>query len=180
MGKCAGVGDGGVTGAALSGPQIRCSAQGLGLIRASEGLRLEAYHDTGGVLTIGYGHTRGVLKIKGPITRDEAERLLREDVAEAEDTIRAYVPHAVCEKLPQAAWDALVDFVFNLGHQAFRNPRDNSRTGIARALDDRRWFDVPAQLRRWVYDDGKKQRGLEIRRDAECVMWNSADWSGVL
>lgn len=154
----------------MSGPEIRTSARGLALIRESEGLRLTRYRDTGGVLTIGYGHTGGVLNLPETITRDAAERLLREDVAEAEATILAYVDEKTCDDMPQAAWDALVDFVFNLGHQAFRNPRDNSRTGIARALDERRFFDVPAQLRRWVYDNQKKQGGLVKRRDAECVM----------
>lgn len=164
---------------ALSGVPIRCSETGLALIRASEGLRLDPYRDTGGVLTVGYGHTRGFPPMLETITRDDAERLLREDVAEAEATIRAYVAESVCDALPQAAWDALVDFVFNLGHQAFRNPRDNSRTGIARALDARRFFDVPAQFRRWVYDNGRKLPGLVTRRDADAALWNSADWSGV-
>lgn len=155
---------------------IRCSDRGLALIRASEGCELAPYRDTGGVLSIYYGHTKNVLKLKAPYTREEAERLLREDVADAEDTIRAYLPDSIERELPQAAWDALDDFVFNLGAQAFRNPSTGALTGLARALEGRKWSDVPTQFRRWVFDNGRKQRGLEIRRDAECVLWNSAEW----
>ena len=36
------------------------SQDALSLVKASEGLRLQAYQDTGGVWTIGYGHTAGV------------------------------------------------------------------------------------------------------------------------
>ena len=146
------------------------------MIRASESLVLKPYRDTGGVLTIYYGHTRKAHQLAGPYTREEAERLLREDVAEAEATIRAYIPDHICDELPQAAWDALVDFVFNLGHQAFRNPNNGERTGVARALEERRFADVPMQFRRWVYDNGRKLGGLVTRREAESVLWNSARW----
>ena len=36
------------------------NAAGLALVRAYEGLRLEAYQDGAGIWTIGYGHTEGV------------------------------------------------------------------------------------------------------------------------
>lgn len=153
--------------------EIRTSEAGLALIRAAEGLRLAAYRDTGGVPTIGYGHTRGV-RMGHTITKPVAEQFLREDVQEAEDTIRAYLPDAIIDALPTAAWDALVSFVFNLGHQAFRNPRTGTMTGIARALEARRWDEVPAQMMRWVYDNGRKIDGLINRREAESALWRSA------
>lgn len=151
---------------------IRTSERGLALIRASEGLRLAAYRDTGGVWTIGYGHTRGV-KRGHTCTHAVAEQWLREDVLEAEDTIRAYLHPDTIDAMPQAAWDALVSFVFNLGHQAFRNPGTGSMTGIARALEARDWNEVPAQMRRWVYDNGRRIEGLANRRDAEVALWRA-------
>lgn len=39
---------------------MRISEEGKQLIRDFEGLRLSAYRDAVGVLTIGYGHTKGV------------------------------------------------------------------------------------------------------------------------
>ena len=48
-----------------------------------EGLRLEAYRDAAGVVTIGYGHTKGVL-MGDRITKYWAKDLLMRDVAEVE------------------------------------------------------------------------------------------------
>lgn len=152
--------------------KIRTSDAGLQLIREAEALRLKAYRDTGGVPTIGYGHTRGV-KMGQTCTRDVAEQWLREDVAEAEDTINTFVPAVVVGVLPQPAWDALSSFVFNLGSQAFRNRRTHSKTGLARALEARDWHDVAVQMRRWVYDNGEIQGGLVKRRAAESALWAS-------
>lgn len=159
-------------------PALHCSEAGLRLIRGHEGLRIEAYRDAGGVPTIGYGHTRGV-RMGQTISREQAELFLREDVAEAEDTIRAYVSPDTLDVMPQEAFDALVDFVFNLGHQAFRNPKTGSSTGIARALEGRRFADVPNEMRRWVYDNGQKLPGLIVRRENCVRLWNSAAWAGV-
>ena len=56
----------------------RISTQGLDEIKKSEALSLKAYQDTGGVWTIGYGHTGkvgGVPVGSGmTITKDQAER----------------------------------------------------------------------------------------------------------
>ena len=43
---------------------MRISEEGKQLIRDFEGLRLSAYRDAVGVLTIGYGHTRGVRRCR--------------------------------------------------------------------------------------------------------------------
>lgn len=151
---------------------LRTSEAGLALIRAAEGLRLTAYRDTGGIWTIGYGHTKGV-RAGQSITREQAEQFLHDDAIIAEDTIRDHLPGAVIEAMPQAAWDALVSFAFNLGANAFRNPRNNSSTGLLRALVAREWSAVPAQMRRWVYDNGRKLKGLIARREAEATLWQS-------
>ena len=51
---------------------MRISEEGKQLIRDFEGLRLSAYRDAVGVLTIGYGHTKSV-RPGQVITRTEAE-----------------------------------------------------------------------------------------------------------
>lgn len=150
----------------------RISDEGLALIEEFEGVKLAAYLDGGGVPTIGVGHTRGV-KLGDTCTAEQARAWLREDVEEAEATIVRHIPGKVYMALPQAAWDALVSFVFNLGDQAFKNPTTGALTGLARALNGRRWDDVPDEMRRWVYDNGKKVRGLENRRKKEAALWSS-------
>jgi GH24 family phage-related lysozyme (muramidase) len=52
---------------------MKISDRGLALIKRAEGLRLDAYKDGGGVLTIGYGSTRDV-HASLTITPGEAER----------------------------------------------------------------------------------------------------------
>jgi lysozyme len=52
---------------------------GLALIKEAEGYRDHAYQDTGGVWTIGYGHTRGV-KMGDSISHERAEMLLEADL----------------------------------------------------------------------------------------------------
>lgn len=151
---------------------MRTSEAGLALLREVEGLRLKAYRDGGGVWTIGYGHTRGV-KAGQVITEAMAGLYLEQDVEVAEATIHRHLPDAICAALPQAAWDALVSFVFNLGDQAFVNA-DKSLTGICRALLRRAWSDVPHQMRRWIYDNGERIDGLVNRRDKESALWASA------
>ena len=41
---------------------MKTSEKGIEMIKGFEGLSLEAYDDGAGVLTIGYGHTKGVYK----------------------------------------------------------------------------------------------------------------------
>lgn len=152
---------------------MNISEQGLGLVKASEALRLKAYRDGGGVPTIGWGHTRGV-KMGQSITREQADAFLREDIKEAEALVNKNAPG-----LPQPAFDALCDFAFNLGPQAFHNPKTHAPTGLMRCLLAKDYKSVPAQLKRWIFDNGEIQRGLVIRRDAECALWLQAfpDWT---
>ena len=108
-------------------------------------------------------------------TAEQARAWLREDVQEAEATIRRHLPARVLNEIPQQSYDALVSFVFNLGEQAFKNPGNGSLTGIARALLGCDWSNVPTQMQRWVFDNGKKVPGLENRRKREAAEWN-AGW----
>ena len=140
------------------------SEVGLDLIKSFEGLRLEAYDDNGarpgGVWTIGYGHTKGV-QPGDRITHDDAERLLREDLAVA---IRA-VERKVSVPLSDNQFAALVSWTFNLGEGALQ------RSTLLRRLNAGRYDDVPDQIRRWVYQGRTRLRGLERRRAAEAELW---------
>lgn len=86
------------------------SKTGLALTESFEGLRLTAYQDSVGVWTIGYGHTNGVQQGQ-TITLQQAEAFLVADIAWAV----AFVNHVLTVLVTQGEFDALVDFVFNLG-----------------------------------------------------------------
>ncbi len=91
---------------------MKTSKKGIALIKKYEGCRLEAYTDAVGVLTIGYGHTKGV-KRGQKITEEDAEKLLKEDLAEFEKLVNLLVLNKY--KFNQNEFDALVSFAFNLG-----------------------------------------------------------------
>lgn len=132
------------------------------LVRRSEGLRLHAYRDTGGVLTIGYGHTKNVQEGMC-IGADMAEELLMLDMQDA--LVHSLVICPVLATMPPACVAAVSDFTFNLGATQLR------ASTLRRRINAKEFDDVPYQLRRWIYDDGIKLPGLIIRREAEVAMW---------
>lgn len=69
---------------------MRTSQRGLSLIKSFEGLRLQAYQDSVGVWTIGYGATRGV-KAGMKISKEQAERMLLNDVQRFEPEVQRLI-----------------------------------------------------------------------------------------
>ena len=65
---------------------MNISEEGISLIKNYEGCKLEAYQDSVGVWTIGFGHTKDV-KDGDQINQDEAEHLLKEEMPEYEGYI---------------------------------------------------------------------------------------------
>jgi lysozyme len=165
---------------APAGPR-QINAAGLALVKKSEGLRLAAYQDTGGVWTIGYGHTGayppgtycfpeegghsysadGDSPSAGEaITEFTATMILTADLARAAASVPADVP------LTDNQFAALTDFAFNLGAGALRQL-------LAHGLDQ-----VPEQLLRWDHGEvaGREEElaGLKARRQAEADLWRMA------
>ncbi|MFW6028579.1 MAG: lysozyme [bacterium] len=145
-------------------PGMELSDAGLDHIKQWESLRTVAYQDTGGVWTIGYGHTRTARKGM-TITEAKAEKLLERDVAWAEAAVSRYV------KVPlrQCQFDALVSFCFNVGATAFR------KSTLVKELNKGNYDAVPTQLMRWKHDNGKVIQGLINRRVSEVALWNEAE-----
>lgn len=87
----------------------------IGLIKRHEGLRLEAYDDTLGVRTIGYGHAIKPDEKLDIIDQNKADLLLLDDLAIAYKDAISFVPKidSFCE--PRQA--VLIDLAFNLGHK---------------------------------------------------------------
>lgn len=133
-------------------------------IKSIEGFRDMPYRDTGGRLTIGYGHvikhSEGWLK-EGVISQAVALQLLHQDAKGAENAVNAYV------KVPlnQDQFDALVSFVFNVGNEAFRT------STLLRKLNAGRCCAVPDELRRWKYDGKHIVAGLAARREKEIALY---------
>ena len=139
---------------------MKASDKAYALIRRFEGKSKKAYQDSAGVWTIGYGHTGGVVKGQ-TISDDEVERLLAEDVAVAENAVNAQNLN-----LTQDQFDALVDFVFNLGAGNF-----NKSTLLKKLKADPNDPTIYDEFLRWVYAGGVKLLGLVRRRTDEANLY---------
>lgn len=141
---------------------MKTSDLGVNVIKEFEGLRLQAYQCSAAVWTIGYGHTAQV-KAGDVITASQAERLLRLDLRQAEQTVLTQVQ----VPLNQNQFDALVSFIFNVGAGAFR------RSTLLRRLNTHDYAGAASELLRWVHAGGVRLRGLERRREREKGLFES-------
>ena len=118
-----------------------------------EGLRLEAYRDAAGVVTIGYGHTKDV-EMGDKISPWWAKELLVNDIREVEEQVRA-----LGVARTEAQLDALVSFAFNLGITRLRNS-----TLLRFIKEQRNMREIKREWNRWVFAGGQRLKGLERRR----------------
>jgi len=88
---------------------MKLSADNLKILIVDESCRLKAYQDTGGVWTIGFGHTKGV-KPGDVIMLPKAYELLSQDMGDVERWINVQGL-----KLNQNQFDSLCDFIYNCG-----------------------------------------------------------------
>ncbi len=95
---------------------MRISQEGINVIKKFEGCKLKTYRDTGGIPTIGYGHTGSDVRSGQCISKQEAENLLRKDVERFEKAVNTEVKVS----LSQNQFDALVSFAFNVGQGNLR------------------------------------------------------------
>lgn len=86
---------------------LEISKNGLNFIADFEGCYTEAYQDSGGVWTIGYGHT-GDVKRGDKITKAQALKIFK-------DELKNYYPKG---KRSQQEFDALTSYHFNAGNGA--------------------------------------------------------------
>lgn len=139
---------------------MKISYNGIQHLKQREGFKSEAYQDTGGVWTIGYGTIkRNGLPVQAGmrVTEKEAETDLEADLAWAQTAVNQLVK----VKLSQNMFDALVSFVYNVGETAFK------KSTLLRLLNMGLYSMAAAQFMRWIYDNGKEIGGLLNRRRAE-------------
>lgn len=122
------------------------------LIQVFEGLKLTAYRDSGGILTIGFGHT-GPDVVEGmKITLERAQELLIKDQSLIIKLIEK-------RNLPLIESAALISFGYNCG------------TGALLRVLDGHFF-----LTDWIKDHkGNTLPGLVARRNLEETLINLSD-----
>jgi lysozyme len=97
------------------------------------------------------------------MTRDQAQALLAQDVG----TAASCVNDVVAIELTQDEFDALVDFVFNLGTQAFTG------STLLRELNAGDLTAAAAQFDQWDRAGGVVVAGLLRRRQAEAALFDT-------
>jgi len=144
---------------------MQLSTAGLDLLKLAEGFRSEPYTDAAGVPTIGYGHRLlpGESFPHG-ITEQQGLTMLQDDIRRAE----AAVSHLVRVPLNQGQFDALVDFVFNLG------PGRLAASTLLKELNAGRYDAAANQFQRWDHAGAYELESLRARRQAELRLWQDA------
>ncbi len=127
--------------------------------RVKRGTKIAAvpYVCPAGFWTIGYGHL--CAQDHPPITQDEAEAYLAQDLAKALSATLRYCPVLATEQEERLA--AIVDFTFNLGAGRLQT------STLRRRINQKDWSNAALELRRWIYGRGKVLPGLVFRRRAE-------------
>jgi lysozyme len=151
---------------------MNISQRGIDLILKSEGKktklpdgRYKAYLDTLAkppVWTVYCGLTRSVTK-DTVITVDDGERMFAKELAVYEDAVERLV------KVPlnQHQFDALVSFTYNCG----AGEDGLAGSTLLKVLNQGKYDQVPAQLKRWKYAGGVEYAGLVTRRAAEAALF---------
>lgn len=137
------------------------------LTKESEGLRLQAYQDPGGIWTIGYGQT-GSWVIEGlSCTKEKAEEWLDDNY----EKIIKQIQQVVKVELNENQLGALCDFVYNLGIGQL------SSSTLLCLLNQGDYAGACDQFSRWIYQNKVKLPGLVIRRKREQQLWNTGNWT---
>lgn len=144
---------------------MKLSQRGIDLIKQFEGYSSKAYPDpaTGGApWTIGYGTIKGV-KPGMIITAEQAEKMLRDDVAKFESGVSSLITSPTT----QGQFDAMVSLAYNIGLGNF------GKSTLLKKHNARCYTCAADQFRVWNRANGKVMNGLTKRRAAERQVYMS-------
>jgi len=148
---------------------MRYSKQGIDLTKQFESCRLVAFKPTpSDPWTLGWGHTLGVEEGM-TCSQGQADQWLLDDVADAENAVNRLVKIG----LTQEEFDALVDFTFNVGVNAFQH------STLLAKLNENDVQGAADEFEKWDMAGGQVVAGLLRRRNAERALFTlGADFSG--
>ena len=145
----------------------KTSLKGVELIKKYEGFRSKPYKCEAGVATIGYGATYypngQKVKLTDPaIDEKHASILLEAMLNPYEKAVDSYCR----DDINQNQFDALVSFAYNLGNSALK-----SSTLLKKANANPNDKTIRNEFLKWVNSDGKRLKGLVIRRTDEADLY---------
>ena len=145
--------------------KTKISETGIKFIKEWEGLWLDTYIDCVGVLTIGYGHTKGVYRGQH-ITEEQATELLKQDIAEVERCL-----NNMNINLNQHQFDALCSFGFNVGTGAF-----STNYNVGKALREHDFDLLCNSMLSWCHGNNNEVITVLLnRRKAEVKLFKTGE-----
>lgn len=141
---------------------MRINKEAEALIKKFESLRLEAYHCSAGVCTIGWGSTTYTdmtpIKIEDKISLETAQELFEFHIKRCEDAVAS----VIMIPLSDNEFSALVSLCYNIGPSAFK------KSTLLKMLNNKEpKEDVAYQFLQWNKSNGKVLQGLAKRRKEE-------------
>lgn len=132
-------------------------------LRRDEGLKLTAYRDTRGFLTIGYGRLIDSRK-GGGITAEEALHLLSNDIALRQRLILHHLPWSAT--LDEARQGVLLNMAFQLGVPGLLRFKR-----MLRACADQHFADAAEEMRQSEWAKQTPQRCRRLATQMETGEW---------
>lgn len=144
---------------------MEISQNGLKFTSSNEALRLNPYNDQRGFATVGYGHLirRGpVQPTDQPITIEQALEYLHTDLIVPESVVN----NLITAEINQNQFDALVDFVYNIGAGEF------AKSSVHQYLNQGNFPLAQIYMKKYIYAGGEVSQGLVNRRSKEIALFN--------
>lgn len=132
---------------------LSVSSAGRAFIKQNEGFSATPYADAGGQ-AIGYGHEIQVGQNYSVLTKLQASNLLDQDLIPVE----AAINNSVTVPISQNQFDALADFIYNVGIGAFKS------STLLKMLNNWNYSGAAAQFAQWANSN---------RRTADAALFNS-------
>jgi lysozyme len=130
------------------------------IIKQCEGCKLTAYTDSGGRVTIGWGHALDV-SLGDIWTQSQADACLVSDI----NKVQAQIKSVVTVPLTDNQLSALTSFVYNLGIGNLQ------RSGLLKMLNREDYSGAADQFLLWDKIGMYKSPGLQARRSKERALF---------
>lgn len=143
--------------------EMKVSDKGVELVAKYEGCRLEAYKCPAGVWTIGYGHTAGVKPGDKLASKEEAKKMLKQDLEKYGNYVNSCVKKGlIVFSLNQNQFDALTSFCYNCGNGS-----------LQKLVSGRDAVTIADKMLQYNKGGGKVLPGLVRRREEEKTLFLS-------
>lgn len=154
-------------------PELRMSERGVQFIKDHEGFTQYAMWDYA-QWSIGYGTHCEKDEYPDGITREQADILLRKEIAVKETAVAAF-EKKIGRTLSAQQFDALVSFSYNVGSGWMSNPSYNVYRLIASGSTDE--MALVNALGSWIHAGGEALSGLACRRMDEANIYINGDYT---